>query len=48
MVFGIRIDDIFSYMELVSSIGIVYTAEIVPLPEITPDVFKAEFISSLG
>jgi len=34
-------------MDSVSSIGIVYTADIVPLPEIVPDVSRALPSSSL-
>ena len=39
-------DDIFPYIEYVSSIGIVYTAEIVPVPEIIPDVSNTLFVSA--
>ena len=39
-------DDIFPYIEYVSSIGIVYTAEIAPVPEIIPDVSNALFASA--
>ena len=41
------IDDNFSYIEYVSSIGIVNTAEIVPVPDTIPDVSNALFVSAL-
>ena len=40
-------DEIFSYMEFVSSIDMVYTADIEPFPDIAPDVSNAMFDSSL-